>query len=436
MKWVVIGAGRSGIGAKELLEHHKHKVFLFDENPSKVPSDLQKSLIHDSEHSVFFEKETTIVVSPGVPWDHPMLQRARKAKQKVISEIDLALSYYKGELIAVTGTNGKSTTVMMIAHILKALNYDFDMGGNIGIAASSLMLKAPRKYLLLELSSYQIEASELLRPRVAVLTGIAPDHMSRHKTLKGYIEAKWKLFEKQGHTDLAIIEEDVYKQAIDECKLPKPKSKILIISKKNLNEAKDHLSFRWKHDLLNATFALHAVSFISKKPTSELASLLTSYRGLPFRCELIGKLGSWSIVNDSKGTNMDSTVHALDNIHGKITLFLGGYGKGESFKDILKFSHNIKEVIAFGKSGPQVFQELNTQLPTKLYPTLAKAMDNIHTILVQAEGDIIFSPACASQDEFTDFEERGKFFTQHVHSSLKRIEGGLIIEPILGFEKN
>jgi len=431
MKWIVIGAGKSGIGARNLLEHHKQDVLLFDENKSKLNFELQSFTIDDSNHPIFSEKNLTLVISPGVSLEHPLLKRARERNHRIVSEIDLALSYYKGHVLGVTGTNGKSTTVMMTGCLLKQLHIDFALGGNIGIAASSLMMEAPHEYLLLELSSYQIEASELLKPKVAVLTGIAPDHLSRHKSLKGYVSAKWRLFDNQGPEDLAVIEECVYKQAIEEFQLPKPKAKTIVMREKDLSSLDSFFSFRWKHDRINAFFALQIASFLSGKPIEHIAPLLKSYKGLPFRCEVIGKIDSWSIINDSKGTNMDSTLHALTNTSGKITLFLGGLGKGESFLDVLKYKENIERIIAFGKSGTQIHDELSPHFPTQLFFTLKDAMKHTYEILVKARGDILFSPACASQDEFTDFEDRGIFFTQCVHSSLKKIKGGLAYEPIL-----
>jgi UDP-N-acetylmuramoylalanine--D-glutamate ligase len=435
MTWVILGAGRSGLSAKALLEKHGHEALLFDENKSKLPLETQKVTLDDFNHPIFKEKNIKFVVSPGVSLEHPLLKKARQSNQDIFSEIDLALGYFKGTLLAVTGTNGKSTTVMMIACLLEQLHFDFAVGGNIGVAASSLMLKTPPQYLVLELSSYQIEASRLLKPHIVILTGISPDHLQRHKSLKGYVKAKWTLFEQQSSQDFAIIEEHAYTQATVDFHLPIPKPKILLVHKNDVESLSATLKFPWRHDLYNAFFALQLVSHLTGKPIQDLAPLLNAYKGLPFRCEIIGKVHSWSIINDSKSTTLDSTLHALTNIKGQITLFLGGLGKGESFQDILKFSKKIKKIIVFGKSGQQIYNDIKGHERVVLYSTLHDAMAILHEELLQAEGDIVFSPACASQDEFIDFEDRGNFFTQHVHNSLKTIQGGLIFEPIFTVKK-
>lgn len=435
--WIILGAGRSGLGAKKLLmkSNCENQILFYDENPSKAPEELKSQIIQNPHDPILFDKTTSFVVSPGFSLTHPILAQAKNSGQKIISEIDLALENYKGKLLAITGTNGKSTTVMMTAHILKLLKISFEVGGNIGISASAVVSEHNPKYLLLELSSYQIEASELIKPKIGILMSITPDHLARHQDLEGYFKAKWKIFAKQTPTDFAIIEANTYKQAREIFKLPNPLSKIVLIEKKETEILKNHLNFAWEHDFFNALCALHLASELVNRPIEDLAPLLLNYRGLPFRCEIIGKVGQWKIVNDSKSTSVDSTLHALSNAKGKITLFLGGLGKGESFREILNHSRNVKSVVAFGKSGPQIFKDLSEKIPVTLHPTLAKGMEDIELTMKNLKGDLIFSPGCASQDEFSDFEERGSYFTSQVHRFLKSIPGGLEFEPIYKAKK-
>ncbi len=435
MKWLILGAGRSGFGAQKLLQKHGFESYIFDENPAQIAPHLRHHVLADQNHSFFFDKDLRIVLSPGFALDHPVLVRARAMNHTILTEIDLALSYFNGCLITVSGTNGKSTTVMMIGHLLTKLGYDHAVGGNIGIAASSLMLERPRNYLVLELSSYQIEASKLLQPYIAVLTGLSPDHLLRHKTLKGYLAAKWHMFAKQSATDFAIIEESSFKQAMA-FGLPKPQAQLTLVTDKDVQAIAAYLKFRWQHDQLNGLLALHAVSHLSGRSLEDLAPFLDTYQGLPYRCELIGKIGEWSIINDSKGTNMDSTIHALSNVRGRTILFLGGQGKGESFKEIQKFAKKIGKIIAFGAAGPQVFEELSPHFQISIFSTLKDAVSDFATIPKDIEGDILFSPACASQDEFSDFENRGHFFTSSIHLFLKENNVGLSYEPVPKFEKS
>ena len=284
------------------------------------------------------KKNLKFVVSPGFPPDHNVLINARARGHEIITEIDLALSHYKGQTIAVTGTNGKSTTVMMIDHLLQKLDIDHLTGGNIGIAASSLMTDPDHKFFVLELSSYQIEASSNIKPKIAVLTGIAPDHMQRHKDLDTYLATKWLLFKNQTPDDFALIHRDAFTRAM-KIACPQPKSKIILVDDNSSETIASNLTnFRWDHDKLNAFFAVESVAKLTGKNPSEIALLLQNYKILPYRCEIIGYIDRWAVINDSKGTNVDSTLHALSNVPGKTTLLLGGMGKGESFEDILSFS--------------------------------------------------------------------------------------------------
>ncbi len=435
MKWLILGAGRSGFGAQTLLNHHGIDALIFDENRSKMSADVQAKMIADQEHPLFFADDLHIVLSPGFALDHPLVLRAKSLHQTVISEIDLALRYFSGEIIAITGTNGKSTTTMMIGHLLTQLGYNHAVGGNIGISASGLLAEKKPDQLVLELSSYQIEASHNLHAKIAIMTGITPDHLQRHKTLRNYIAAKWTLFSEQGPNDFAIIEENAFLQARG-FDLPIPKSKLILITEHDVHTIQDLLNFRWQHDNLNARLALQAVSALNGRTIQELAPLLHNYRGLPYRCELSGKLGPWSIINDSKGTNVDSTTHALSNVDGKITLFLGGHGKGESFLEFIKYKEKISKIVAFGKSGHQVKEELGSYFPILHFDTLNDAMNNLSKIFASIEGDILFSPACAGFDEFSDFESRGRFFSSRVHDFLKANNVGLDYEPLSDFKKS
>ena len=436
MKWIILGTGKSGLGAKAYLESKGEQVFLFDDNVPNLPASLQTKVISNREDPIFEERELRFVVSPGFPPSHPLLMLAKGKNIPVLSEIDLALEHYSGHLIAITGTNGKSTTVMMIGHLLKALQLDYKVGGNIGIAASSLMLDRSPQYLVLELSSYQIEDSRPIKPKVAVLTGIAPDHLLRHGSLKNYLASKWRLFEYQNAHDFAVIESSAFHQAQDSFQFPKPRAEVSLVSSALAKEKTGSLAFRWDHDHLNAYFALMAVSKATGRSFGSLVPLLTKFRGLPYRCEIIGELGPWKIINDSKGTNVDSTIHALSNIQGKITLLLGGLEKGGSFLEILKFKNQINLIVTFGQAASKLNSEFASEIPTRSYKTLAEAMLNIRQFLEELKGDLIFSPACASQDEFTDFEARGFYFTEHVHSALTTLKGGKCYEPITNLEKS
>ncbi|MBI2603853.1 MAG: UDP-N-acetylmuramoyl-L-alanine--D-glutamate ligase [Deltaproteobacteria bacterium] len=405
MSWLILGAGRSGMGAKKLLESSGQSAFLYDEN-TKYGS--MPNLIFHPDHPIFNEKDLTFVVSPGFPPQHTILKRAKDLGLKVITEIDLALEHFRGTLIAVTGTNGKSTTVMMISHLLKSKTIDHSVGGNIGIAASSLMIEKP-SLLVLELSSYQLESSHKIAPHVAVITGIAPDHQSRHGTMEAYLASKWRIFEKQSSSDFAIIEKNAYNMALS-MNLKKPEANVILLDKHHVNFPRIR-NFSWKHDCLNALFSAHAVSKLLKIDAESLLVSFENFVGLPHRCQIIGRRNGYRIINDSKSTTMDSTIHALSDLNGQVTLFLGGLSKGEEFKQIAEFRHTIASIVAFGPTSAQIARDLASYVPVFCFTNLKAATEALPNIMETLRGDLLFSPACPSQDEFSDFEERGTFFT-------------------------
>ena len=422
MTWMVLGAGRSGMAAAKLLAIKGQNVVLVDQG--KVPSSQRDKLsdlgikLKEGDTGQTFDKgiSTGLVLSPGVHAQHPYIAKAKQAGIPILSEVDLALSYFKGKIISVTGTNGKSTTVSMIHHLLSTLGHHSALAGNIGIPPSEVItdFKKTPEYLVLELSSYQLEQSNNINSLTTAILNISPDHLARHGTMEQYLKEKWKIVLMCSESSTAFVDTHVMKKAAH---LEQPKCQLQSVDTDFAIEQVDPVfsgQFEW-HNRLNGYYASTLDAKALQQPISEVIPHLASFRGLSHRFEKVGTIGGATVINDSKATNVDSTLVALSNLRGATTLLLGGQGKGESFKAVKKYRKLIKSLIVFGKDAQIIGEELSDMNPVQ-YPSLKSAMEAL-TELIPKEckaSDLLFSPGCASFDEFRNFEERGDFFKKGV----------------------
>lgn len=426
MNWLILGGGVSGLGAGKLLKSKNIPFCIVDQNTdiSKDPkyTTLTSAIYHDDKNLAHLNNITDLVLSPGIPLTHPLILSAQKKQIRIISEIDLALSYFSGKIIAVTGTNGKSTTVSMIQHLCTELNIASSLAGNIGTSFSSLISDNTIKPLvILELSSYQLEHSSLLQADVACLLNISDDHLSRHGTLENYLREKWKIFLSKKESPLFIVEKNCLDLAQTyNFNIPKFN---LIFSAADLEPYKQvflRAKITEPHNMLNAFVAVNAIKKFTSHSIEELIILLKSFKGLPHRFEVVGSFKNKRIINDSKATNVNAVLTALSGEIDNVTLFLGGQGKGESFKEILKYKDKISHIICFGAEADNIKNELSDHgISLRQYKTLHNALKDIQKISTLSKSDLIFSPGCASFDEFKNFEERGTFFKNSVQCLLK-----------------
>jgi len=415
MSTLIIGAGVSGYGAAAYLRANGAQVRV-SERAKLRPEEAQRFLelgveLCDTGHDLsHLAGVTQVIVSPGISAAHPLLVAARERNLEVLSEIDLALRASRARLIAVTGTNGKSTTCAMIGHLLRRLGHGASVGGNFG-DPPTLMLAQGRmeEFLVLELSSYQLETSTLVRPEAAIFTSFSHDHIARHGTLAAYFAAKWRLFAELPSGSLAIIPDAVYSQAKALGFAPLNSEVTQITSASYLRRLAPP-SLPEPQNQLNAGFALCAVAHLLKRSPADLSPFLADFRGLPHRCEQIGTIDMQSVINDSKSTNVESTLVALDSQRRPVILLMGGQGKEESYCPILKALDKIALLVTFGASGSTIAKELGGGLPVQEFPTLKNAMDQIGGIIAKHRCGVLFSPGCASFDEFRNYEERGDYF--------------------------
>jgi UDP-N-acetylmuramoylalanine--D-glutamate ligase len=413
MKALVVGGGVSGISAASVLRDRGWRVILSDTKP---PSTFDKEILDDHEIQYTTAPQdrnllngiALVVSSPGLSPTLPIFKAAQSDGIPVASEIDLFRNSFPGCVIGITGTNGKSTTTALTTHILQHLGYRAISAGNIGVSASSVAQAcSPETVVCLELSSYQLEWSQPLVPSVAILTGLAEDHLARHGTVENYVRCKLRMFDGLMDSSRIIIT----RQAVDF--LSQLKMKIrggFTLADERVFEAIKLWGLQAPHDRINAACAIHAAALVTGLPIKTVSEHVASFGGLNHRCEIVPNRLSKLFINDSKATNLQSTEAALESVNSPCTLMLGGAGKGEDFGPLSKYSKKIAQIICFGKDGEKIADQCRDFASPLTFATLASALDYLFAKPEHILGDLLFSPGCASFDEFKNFEHRGEYF--------------------------
>ena len=432
--YLIVGAGRSALGATKLLLDEGHKVIVSDIE-EKFPALLAEiratgtHVIIGPQGSELLNGIDALVVSPGLSPLIPLLVEARRRNLPILSEIDIALRLYQGVVLGVTGTNGKSTTTLLLAHFLRATGMDAEASGNIGVAPSLILADRSPEALVLELSSYQLDYSAKIPNKVSLFMSFAPDHLERHGTMEAYFLAKWKLLME---TDGLIVAPRKILEFALKFGAPVPKApiaQILIDEETPVSFGRDFF-IRLEsatqtitseifqrglripgslelHNQINVAAALIAAHFL--RPNEDVLSSLASFEWLPYRFQKIGTIGGETVYNDSKSTNVESTEIALQSLQKPCLLFLGGAGKGESYQPLLQQTAKIRKLVTFGAAAGDINRDLKDLNPMT-FATLREALGALPQILKTTSAPLVFSPANASFDEFANFEDRGRVF--------------------------
>ena len=433
MKTLVIGAGKSGVAAANFLARRGGDVVLQDSKPAPdlpYPLDKEVTRLFGTEDLSMLDGVGEIIVSPGVPLTVPLLIEAGRMGIPVTGEIELAYRHLKGTIVAVTGSNGKSTTTALIGEILKVAGHDPIVAGNIGeplIAA--LDFERARTYVL-ELSSFQLETVDTFRADTALLLNITPDHMDRYRSFGDYAAAKYRIFRNQRAGDVAIL------NATERRETPRPSDvEVLRFSSSGrVSEGAwldgDDLVLQRRHEerrIPRSILRLEGVANVENALAAWLAARATgvddmavqtafaTFAGLPHRMVLVREHGGVRWINDSKGTNVDATLKSLEGLADHtVHLILGGKDKAGEFERMRELvSSKAKSVLTIGMAAERIGQALRGStdvIPVKdMEGAVRWAREH-----ARAGETVLLSPACASFDQYRNFEHRGEHFEQLV----------------------
>jgi UDP-N-acetylmuramoylalanine--D-glutamate ligase len=444
-KALVVGLGfRSGLAACNFLAGRGVETVVSDNKSREELADVIRELnvavrvvAGPQEPSILDEGFDCVVLSPGVPASIPLIRSAVDRNIPVISEIELACRFLKGNIIAITGTDGKSTTTMLTYHILRELGYKVHVGGNIGIPLISIVSDTSDDSItVIELSSFQLETIDSFRPDAAALLNITPDHLDRYDSMEDYFEAKMRITLNQRPDDFFVYNMDdrwIMKG------LPRVKEKSLAFSLDTRNGDifyKDDIIFLKEgpnrqafmktkrmflvglHNVQNAMASILLIQSIVKKRGQKLdcdraVMACSSFRGLEHRMEVLGVYQSRTIINDSKATTVGAVEMALRSLIVPGVLILGGRTKGDDYSRLRHtLDSSVRAIVLIGESKKEfreIFHDYHCIEADDLDDALARAMKISH------EGDaILLSPACASYDMFANFEERGRVFKEAI----------------------
>lgn len=376
-----------------------------------------------------------VVVSPGVPLETPFIKSIREKGIEIIGEIELAYRLTKGHIVAITGTNGKTTTTALVGEIFKNSGRTTHVVGNIGLAFISKALETKEDdVIVIETSSFQLETIVDFHPRVGAFLNLTPDHLNRHKTMENYRQAKISLFRNQNKEDFAIINYDdvqvreitkdlnarkIYfsrKEQLDKGVFIND-GKILFTDDRGKQEiiSIEEIYIPGKHNLENALAAV-AISIAMDVDIKVISDSLKTFKGVAHRVETVGIIGGVKFVNDSKATNIDAAIKAVEAIDAPILLLAGGQDKGAEFDDFINaFNGKVKHMFVYGETAQKLLQrahQLNFKDVTKV-KDLDEAVNSAYKI--SSSGDtVLLSPACASWDMYKNFELRGEHFKEIV----------------------
>lgn len=447
-KVLIIGMARSGMAVANILARQGVLVSIYDQKSRESLLEELKTLsglnvdfyLGGDEPEISRNTFDLIVTSPGVPLSASPIAKAYEQGLPVWSELELAYTMTESPIIAVTGTNGKTTTTALIGDVLEKSGNKVKVAGNIGIPLIKEVAAADRStYLVVEVSSFQLETIHSFQPKVAVLLNITPDHLDRHKTMENYIAAKGKIFINQTNHDYAIIN---YDDQITRGFATKIKSKVIFFSTKhkldqgvfldngiictNFN-GKTEKIIEWEkvrikgaHNLENAMAAVGVALALGLDRNGLYQSLIT-FPGVPHRLEPVGEIGGVLYINDSKGTNPEATIKALEAYADRdIVLIAGGMDKGSSFKELAQTLTKLKvKVVVFGETADFIKKAvlsvgLNNCFKVRNLEEAVELSKNI----AQTGGVVLLSPACASWDMYKNYEERGDHFRYLVNKQM------------------
>ena len=438
---LVVGVARTGMATARFCVARGARVTATDDRgPEQLAGaveqlrDLGCTLAFGANQSAVFAEQDLIVPSPGVPSNHPGLALARKADVPIWSEIELAWRFLHGRLIAVTGSNGKTTTTALVGHILAASGKPVIVAGNIGTPLIARVDDSSDKTIAVaEVSSFQLELIDCFRPDISVLLNLTPDHLDRHASFEDYARAKARIFENQTERDAAVLNADDPATAERAPSRPQifwfsRKKRVAsgaylqgdqIIFRREGEDiallSRSAIGLRGNHNLENVLAAASA-AFLADAQPAEIGAGVHSFPGVEHRLEFVAEISGVSFFNDSKATNVDATMKALDAFPRGLLVILGGKDKGSDYTPLVPLlRERAKLVLLIGAASEKIAAQLGGAVPFERAGTLERAVTMASER--SREGDtVLLAPACASFDQFEDYEHRGRVFKQLVRA--------------------
>jgi UDP-N-acetylmuramoylalanine--D-glutamate ligase len=452
---LVVGLGRSGVASALFLQSHGARVTVSDAKSEdqlreQIPTLLDAGIaVETGAHGErTFRNQDLIVVSPGVPVDAEPLVQARALGQPVIGEIELAFQFLPGPIVAITGSNGKTTTTTLVGEIIATGGFKTLVGGNIGTAAISLAEQATADTtIVLEVSSFQLETIRTFRPKVAVVLNITPDHLDRHGTLAAYVDAKARIFENQQADDFAVLNAD------DPTCVElagRTRAQVFWFSREHEVEsgsfvrdgqiifrgngspqtvlAVPEISLKGSHNLENVLAAVCAGALMGCAP-EKIRDAIVNFKAVEHRLEYVATIGGVEYYNDSKATNVDATMKALQSFPANIHLILGGKDKGSDYtmlNDLLR--ERVKWVYTIGAAAEKIQSHIKGTTQIVSSGTIEAAVKQA-SATAQPGDVVLLAPACASFDQFQSYEHRGRVFKELIGQLAARRPSAATNEP-------
>jgi UDP-N-acetylmuramoylalanine--D-glutamate ligase len=443
---LVVGLGKSGVASALFMKAHGAKVTVSD---TKSGDELRNEIPVLLDHGITvetgghgdrtFRGQDLIVVSPGVPVDAPPLVQARALGEAVIGEIELAAQFLSGPIVAITGSNGKTTTTTLVGEIMTAAGFPALVGGNIGTPAISLAERArPDTVIVLEISSFQLETIQTFRPKVAVVLNVTPDHLDRHRTFEIYTDAKARVFENQQGSDFAVLNAD---DPTCVAMAGRTRAQVFWFSRqKEVQQGAwvrdsnivfrdgsgqreimqvSEIPLKGAHNLENVLAAACAGTLMGCAP-EKIREAVRDFKAVEHRLEFVATIRGVDYYNDSKATNVDATIKALESFPANIHLILGGKDKGSDYtvlNDLLR--QRVKRVYTIGAAATKIESQIVSSKKGGPEVVHAETLENAvrKGNAVAEPGDVVLlAPACASFDQFKSYEHRGKVFKQIVRA--------------------
>jgi UDP-N-acetylmuramoylalanine--D-glutamate ligase len=438
---IVLGGGESGVGAAYLASQNGISVFLSDKN--LIKSKYKKILI---DNEIEFEegrhsldkvlKASEIIKSPGIPSDSSLISHVIRNNIPIISEVEFASRFTNAKIIGVTGSNGKTTTTSLIYHILKSSGLNVGIGGNIGNSFAFLIANNDFDYIVLELSSFQLEGVSKFKPIIAVITNLSPDHLERYEfSFKKYIDAKFKIISNQTSSDFLIyngqdvrIKEELRFRQIISSKIPFSNSKGNMCNqtysennniKSEINKNKfmislENLSLKGKHNVQNS-MAAATVAQLLNITNQDLKESLSNFQSINNRMEQVLTIQKVKYINDSKATNVNAVYYALDSMKSSTVWIVGGVDKGNNYNELLPLvREKVKAIICLGLDNKKIIDTFSSISDLIIETSsMTQAVNSAYRI-AKPNDVVLLSPACSSFDLFENFEDRGNQFKECV----------------------